>query len=461
MWGAGVCVAGAAEPASRPSPKIGPNLAALWKSTAAPSYAKASAHAPNFDDKALWPILTGKEYFLTTKWAPAKLYVWAKPGENGQFGTRGHLDPTKPENWLVDGKPATELKFGEEADLLLPAADKPYTIGFRGSPVREVFRHITVEANAKFIGGGDGAGRTAYGNVWVKKGGEMYSQGATSFLGTQHAFMRNDNEVAPDKLNEAGNMCAQYFTFNKEGASMELLGFISVLDEYRVHGGICIIGIDTIMHPGRSATPVVDKPGTLCLLDGAYWGKWTNEFHRAIDLECSGTVQGGLPERPLKRDCTIGLSFRNWQKLDFSKWSADPKKGMKQVRLVSAIFRPGAKIVSITDDPAKACLNITWTGIDRTNVVGDPAGKDDKGKGMFAQADFAEQFNSIPRKITMYFDSGATVEKVRFDNVHAGGILIKDEQVKAGFKNVLYGPGCTAKGDELFKQVELGRGGDW
>jgi opacity protein-like surface antigen len=36
-----------------------------------PDAVKASAHNPTFSDKTLWPMLTGKEYFLKETWPKA------------------------------------------------------------------------------------------------------------------------------------------------------------------------------------------------------------------------------------------------------------------------------------------------------------------------------------------------------------------------------------------------------
>jgi hypothetical protein len=452
-----VLFGGAATEAQSRWDKVPATLENMWKSAEAPAYKQASAHDPKFDDKSVWPTLSGKEYFLKAQWPKTRLYVWAHPGQSGSKRVKNALDPTDPINWLVDGKPATELVLDDQADMLLPASEKPYTVGFRDTSVRETLRHLTVESGAEFRGGGDGAGRRFYGNVWVKKGGKIYAQGSTAFAGAQHTFLRNDNAVPVAELNSSVNTSSQYFRFNKEDASVELLGVVSVLDEFFIaNKATCIVGVDSIMHPGRSASPTIYKGGKLVLLDGAYWGKWINEFHRAIDLRVEGTVQGGLPERPLTRSATIGLSYRNWQKLDFSKWSGDPKEGMRDVRLVSAMFMPGSEVKTISSGPAKAHLVITWTGVQNTNVVGDPAGKaGDKLGGKFTDAEFAKLYNSIPRKITAFFDSGVSVDGVMFDNVHPGGLLVRDAATRQAWKNVQFGPGNTGKPDELF-QVESG-----
>jgi hypothetical protein len=138
-------------------------------------------------------------------------------------------------------------------------------------------------------------------------------QGATNFRGSRHTFFRNDNVAAGPQ--DAGSifanipgsrrgklMCSQYFTFNKEkGKSVEFLGHVSVLDEFRIYGRTVIAGRDSKLQPGRNATPIVDRDGVLALLDGAYLGSWCNNWG-IPDLSVErGTVQGGLPDRPLTR----------------------------------------------------------------------------------------------------------------------------------------------------------------
>ncbi len=430
-------------------------LAAYGAAAEAPGYAAASAHKPAFDNKAIWPKLSGKEFYLASKWPAAKMLIWAKPGQSGRFGQRGELDPTQPENWIdaATGKPPAQVVLDENTDLHFPAAEKVYSVGFRHSPIREVCRHLTVENNAAFIGGGDGVGRQIYGNVWVKRGGKIYAQGSTTLQGAEHTFFRNDNDTG-DRT-----MCSQYFTFNTP-ASVEYLGHVSVLDEFRLKSGTVIVAPDSILQPGRSAEPSIAASTTLVLLDGAYFGKWTNEFHRAVDLNCSGTLQGGLPDRPLTRSAGVGLSFRNWQKTDFSTWSNDPKKGIAQIRLVSGIFRTGSTIRSYSASP-DATLVITWTGVERTNAVGDPMGADDKALSMFTNKEFAAAFNAIPRKITVFFEDQVTVDGVRFDNVHPGGILMKAPESRSAWKRVSYGPGNSIQGDGLFQQMTIDRGGRW
>lgn len=426
----------------------GPAIKALWEAEKAPAYPSASAHDPKYGDKQLWPALSGKEYFLKQQWPKGRLYVWAKPGQSGLAGQRNNLDPTDPANWLEDGKPATKLVFDENADLVLPSSTNSYVVGLRGSSMREVFRHVTVEPGAGFIGGGDGVGRQIYGNVWVKRGGKMYAQGATHFLGGGHTFFRADNDVSMNRGKNGYTMYSQYFQFSKgEQTSVEFFGHVTLLDEFFCNSMV-IVSQDSWLQPGRAASPAIRKTGTLVLMDGAFWGKWLNEFSRNIDLTLEGTLQGGLPERPLTRDAHVGISFRNWQKLDFSKWSGDPQKGIRDGRMVSMNVRPGATIKSVSADPAKAALVLTWAG-------------NQPNHGDKADPDFVKQYDSIPRKITIYFDEKTTVDGVRFENVHLGGLLLRNMAVKDAWKNVSYGKSNMGEPKDLFKVVDIGRYNDW
>lgn len=434
-----------------------PGLPAFAKSASAQGYTKATAASPNFDNRAIWPTLTGKEAFITETWpAPARTLVWARPGMSGNFGKNGELNPADPGSWidLSTGKPPERVILDEETDLVLPASPTAYGVGFRGSGLRETFRHITVENNARFGGGGDGAGRRVFGNVWVKRGGSIYCQGSTTFQGDRHTFFRNDNERGE------ATMCSQYFTFDLGERTIEFMGMTSVLDEFNVMTGTVIVGIDSVLQPGRSAEPKIEPAGALVLLDGAYFGKWINEFHRAVDLQVSGTLQAGLPERPIARSAAVGLSFRNSQKLDFSPWSDDPKKGIRDKRLVSAMFRRGARVLTHSTN-ADAVLLITWTGIEATNVIGDPAGRDDKARGQLTNPDMARAFNSIPRKITVFFEEGVTLDGVQFDNVHAGGLLIETTDAPKPWTNVRFGSRNEGTGPALFQIAQPSRGGEW
>ncbi len=432
----------------------------------------ATAHEPRFDDQTLWPDLSGKEYFLKEQWPKARLYVWAYPGETANLHRgrrRSPRDPTDPKNWLVDGRPAEELVFDETADLLLPASEVPYEVGFRTTELRETFRHVTVEPGAAFIGGGDGRGRTIYGNVWIKRGGAMYAQGATNFVGPRHTFCRNDNLAPPEDDNRRdGRRCSQYFTFSKEGgASVEFLGHVSVSDEFRVYSGTVIVGRDSSLRPGRHAAPRIYRDGTLALLDGAFFGKWCNDFGIPDMTVEGGTIQGGLPDRPLRRNCTFGLSFKNHTNATFRQLNEEEHRESR--RVPSLALLEGSTIRSITIDPRKARLVLSYVpdGVgERSSFDLRPLpGSTREQKVLDRHPGAAERFawfDRLPRGLDVFLGAGAVVDTVEFDSLRAGGILYQDAATKAAWKNVFFGAGCLARGDALFTHVEkLGRNGEY
>ncbi len=433
---------------------------------------RPTAHEPRFDDKTLWPDLSGKEYFLKEQWPRGRLYVWGYPGETANLHrgrSRSPRDPADPKNWLVDGRPAEELIFDEHADLLLPASEVPYEVGFRNTELQETFRHVTVEPGAAFIGGGDGRGRTIYGNVWIKRGGAMYAQGATNFVGPHHTFFRNDN-LAPseDDNGRDGRRCSQYFVFNKEdGASVEFRGQVSVSDEFRVYSGTVIVGRDSSLRPGRHAAPRIYGEGVLALLDGAFFGKWCNDFGIPDMTVEGGTIQGGLPERPLERSCTFGLSFKNHTNATF--WQLNEEEHQESRRVPSLVLLEGSTIRSITADPAKARLVLTYvpdgvgdrSSFDLRPLPGSATEQEVLDRDPQAAARFA-WFDRLPRGLDVFLGRGVVVDTVEFDNLRAGGILYQDAATKAAWENMIFGAGCLAQGDALFTHVEkLGRNGEY
>ncbi len=99
-------------------------------------YRGATAHDPHFDDAALWGDADVKRAaYARESWPKGRLYVWAQPGKSGGKRFRGALKAVAPANWLLDGKPAQELVLDEHTDLLFPASETPYRVGFRGTDV--------------------------------------------------------------------------------------------------------------------------------------------------------------------------------------------------------------------------------------------------------------------------------------------------------------------------------------
>jgi hypothetical protein len=437
-----------------------------------PSYAHASAHAPRFNDRSLWPDLSGKEYFLDEHWPAGRLYVWAHPGESGGIrGRRTPHDATDPKNWIIDGRPADALVLDEHTDLWFPASEQKYCVGFRGTDVREVCRHITIESGASFSGGGDGVGRSIYGNVWVKVGGAMDSQGATRFLGGRHTFFRNDNPHQQKYVHTSdrgnGIMSSQYFVFNKDdNRSVEFLGHVTVLDEFRIFGTQVIVGRDSILQTGRNARPHIDADSTLALLDGASFGPWANNFETP-DIEIEGTLQGGLPERPLQRGCEIVLWTKNHSGARYQGPGAKSRRNEPPgyyARVPSLVLQDGARVQCYSANSEKARLQL------RMGLPHHAVGVRHRFDSNEAKADhwchrndpYYEKryawFDTLPQGIDMWIAKNVTISGVTLNHLRQGGILMHDPTSSGGWEDVVFGPRCMAHRKELFSHVEsLGR----
>ncbi len=413
----------------------------------------ATAHEPHFEDKQVWPKLTGKEYFVAQRWGKGKLMVWAHPGTNGGKRAKG-LNPFDPNSWIEDGQPCRKVAFDKNTDILLPASDKPYQLNFREDPWPEVYRHITVERGATFGGGGDGRGRQIHGNVWIKQGAGMDAQGATRFMGDGHTFFRNDNtaKTARHMGRGGGIMSSQYFTFNKtQGKSVEFLGHVSVLDEFRIYGCLAIVGADSLLQPGRNAAPSISQGGALVLLDGARWESWNNDFGTPELTVGDGVIQGGLPERPLTRSCTIGLAFKNYTKAEHADLD-DKARSRRFVRSPGLVVVKGA-IRCYTVDPAKARL--VFTEMENQDICprpGTEAYERDVKRWPEHKALYA-WMAQLPRGLDCYIGKDVTVDGVEFDHIRKGGLLLDAPGAQARWKNVFYGPNCQAKGEALFTVV--------
>jgi hypothetical protein len=427
-------------------------MADYAKAADAPGYAKAAAHAPAFSDTALWPKLTGKEGFAAQAWPKARLLIW-------------DIDAKR---WMENGQPA-DAPPDESTDVVFPDSDKPYAFAFTSDKERsrQVYRHITVGRNASFKGGGDGLGRAIHGNVWIKKGGSMYAQGATQLLSDKDTFFRNDNvrELYRDGWGRIQrDLCSQYFTFNKGSGSIEFLGYVAVLDEFNVHSGTVIVGPDSKLMPGRNASPSIRQGAALALMDGAVFMKWANEIDNR-DMDCGGAIQGGLSGRPLTRPATYFLAHKNLSGAQYDGPGAEQKKGQRLTyqRTPSLILRETAILRSYTADAAKARLRFAWSGY-MPGGTWKPYGPEFTNDELKKEPEVASRykwFESLPTGISIFFAKGVGVDRVEFDDVAKGGLLLEDESLKAAFKDVVYGPGNRAKGDDLFQQAKLGRSGNY
>jgi hypothetical protein len=431
----------------------GPAKVEWTKAAKSPAYVKATAWAPAYDDKAIWPVC-GKEKFLKQGFEGGRVLVWAKPGQSADVKKRDNaLDAYDARNWIdaATGK-APQKVLGEDCDIHLPASDTPYTVSFKKADVEHApvtVRHITVERGAGWYS----AGLKAHGNIWVKAGGRIGNHGALVLAGDKNTFFRNDNGDPSTPQRSEGSEVSQYITFDKAGASGEFIGTFSTGDEFRVFNGTLIVAPDSRVMPGRNASPLIEKGGTLALMDGAAFGKWVNQL-AVIDLTCRGTLQGGLPDRPLRRDAFVGVSYQNTNGTKFYDSGAlvAPQGRNLESRTVPLIFTESASIKTFSDDLKTASLVIGWVGLDAKDWHASGAGF--KRSDPKSQQYLTQQLDKLPKGlVTAAFEKGVQVDGVRFDSFQAGGILMVAPDERSGWKNVAYGPKNQVKGDELFRKL--------
>jgi len=439
--------------------RLGVSLFLLGAIAAALSVAETAppptANDPQFDSKKYWPNLSGKEHYLKQDWPKTRVLVYGGMDANGKkTGGSGWVD-------LSTGKRAK----GPDAntDIILPDSDKPYKFGRSGGK----YRHVTVGRNAHMSGGGDGNPMYIFGNIWIREGGSMRAQGATIIAGERHTFYRNDNRCdewnAPNWQKVSTSM---YIRFAKvKGATAEVVGQIAMNDEFSITGCEVIIAPDSILQPGRNGHPGIQGRGKLILMDGAYYGVWTNNFDTP-DLTVNGTVQAGTAERPLTRDAHIGVSRKNYDKVMY-KGKGGPGKlerfGTK--RVAGLVLHAGSALRAVPAGGSNARLVVHLSRDNWGWRIREEPGSAYEAKTLRKQPDAKYRYawwDSLPMFIDVWFGPGVTVENVRLDHVRKGGLMLANPADRAKWSGVSFGEHCQAAGDALFSAVrEIGRGGDY
>jgi len=173
-------------------------------------------------------------------------------------------------------------------------------------------------------------------------------------------------------------------------------------------------------------------------------------------MELSGTLQGGLPERPLTRDALFGLAYHNSNSTDFYEGqTGDPTHEMrfhnKNKRVAGMVVREGGRIRVFSEDNAKATLVIGWYGLDAKQWEVDYLMKRASEE---ERAALARKLDKLPKKIAVVFGPNTSVQGVRFDHVVRGGLLLADPSVRSSWSDVLYGPNCDGPVEGLFGRPE-------
>jgi hypothetical protein len=440
------CQLAAAEPRPASAPAIKPTYAARpyagsWLTTwieaaKAPAYAHATAHEPNYADKALWPAVTDEDgipAYKTYAWPKARLLIWNRRDDE-KAGKQA--DVVDPANWLQDGKPALEGP-DEETDVVFPDSETRYFIlCSAGDKFQRGFsvRHITVGKNATVSVFGLGCN----GNWWIRNGGSIYERHSGAFVGKHSTFARNDNTPAwrpcptprpPEQTDDAwpfASQASQYFHITKPGAEVEIVGNFSSQDQFHINDGTLIVGPDSYLGTGMRATLSIHEKGTFQLQSGAAVAKLTNQTF-ANDIEVKGLLRAGSPARPIHRDCMVGLSAKDY--------IGEVNGGRDNVGCGLVVQNPQGLVVH--QAVAEAKMRIQWSGVPlrRLREQAPPEGNPERA-GWLIQRNASERFNN---SITVAFWGNTAVENVRFDDVRLGGLSgVTAEQAKT-WKNVTFG----------------------
>lgn len=366
----------------------------------------ATAGEPHYEDRSLWPEHVKETAYYKETWAKARVLVWAHPGKSDR-GT----DPTDPRNWLENGKPATK-PFDENTDLVFPSSDSRYMARVKKQTLS--CRHLTVGHNARVVL----QKLTAYGNVWIKEGGDI--GWLEELSGDKHTFARNDNS-RPGSFRIANKL-----TLTKSpDASAEIVGNFQTGDDLNLISGVFIVGPDAVFQPGDRSIQGIYPKATLVLLSGAELHKRGNQ-HYNCEIVVAGKLLAGMPDRPLIKDCFLGISFKN------KKVRPGVRGGPHDYGLV--VLKEGTLRIH-SADPKKARLVLGWHKQERdSGVGGNPSG--------------------APRKIDVVFMGDVQINGIEFSDLHKGGILLPDLAARREWKNVFYGEGNLGRPDELYRRYD-------
>jgi len=387
----------------------------------AAAYKTATAHDPHYEDATLWPADAKKAAYAAETWPKARLLVWAKPGQSGRDGA-------DPAGWLEDGKPATRT-YDANTDLVLPAAENKYWVtiqGRKGQP--SPHRHLTIEKNAGLVWQ-----HSSRGNVWIKKGGSIqYLEG---FVGDKPTFCRNDND-------QTLSLVDHLYVKKTGDASVEFIGPFITDDELSVQSGAMILAPGCDFGAGDRSDATVLPAGRLVLMSGSYFHRRSN-CDWGNDIVVKGAIEAGTAERPLTKDCRIGLSYKSKGVFQGQKRDARMPCPDDYGLLVAA----GGSLAVYSADPKKArliffCHNLPHDA-GQVRILGD---KTQDGAGLLAK------LQSLPRRIDIVLLGKVDIDGVLFEDCLKGGIMLPDPAARLQWKNVFYGDTNGAKPDELFKR---------
>ncbi len=422
------------------------------------NYAGASASSARFDDRVIWPQLTGKEAFVDETWEPGRVVEWAHPGEDGDAEGRNPFDPA---NWLLDGSPADrtvsdiEELFNEVTDVLFPASANRYVVNVRHESHdtkglrNQIYRNITVGEGASLKSGGDGIGCNIYGNVWVKRDAVFYGQGVMVLRGDRSVFFRNDNGWG----SPGGNIYQSMRVEKDSSESVEFLGDISAVRSFTVRRGTGIVGMGSRVRYGFGE---VEREGTLALLDSGIFSCRQNRFTET-DVHVGGSVSGGLPERPLAKDAWFAVSFKNHEhrRYDGPGKPLDKGRTIPMIRVPSMVIKPTARFESHAAPSGDAKLIVTSTATDDGTFRPAPDSEDETQKlsSNPNREKFHAWYDGLPHGISVFVSAEAVLSGIGFDHIAKGGIVTTLPPAPEQWSDVEFGEESAASGKDLFLEI--------
>jgi len=381
------------------------------------------------------PPATGpKTAYTTEKWEPpSRLIVWAKPGASGTFSEAG--------NWLVLGAPLAPggRYWDSTTDVLIPSSDAAYSLagGNDKDRITLAVRHMAVENGARI----NTQDADFHGNQWVHVRGISNMRYGNRWVGGKHTFARTDFPAIfkvgvtwqdiPQR-ERLGSDLGQYLMVRKDAGSVEFLGVIGSNDKFFIEKGVAIAGPGSQCMSSNRSPDRIYPGATLHILDGAIWGKRVSFIvHESFDVK--GTLTAGMPERPLKEDATIIMSFKDYTGL----------MGRTDQRDASGIrVAKGATMRAYSSDPAKARLVIRDSKCERgpdsieTNIAPWVMGKR------------MDRYRAAPRRVDMVFLGDVVLDGVVFEDLHKGGVRLANLAMKDAWKNIVFATSCQSQKPE-------------
>lgn len=184
--------------------------------------------------------------------------------------------------------------------------------------------------------------------------------------------------------------------------------------------GRFVIAPGSTFMPTDRRTQRVQADAELIRLSGSTFHLRGNSY-KGIDIQVDGKLSAGTPNRPLTKDCTLGLSFKGQK----SKHGLD----------LGLVVSNSAAVDVTSADPKTARL------VFRRHDMPSASGGFKDGE--------PPEVAAMPHGITMLLMGDVQLNAVEFNDVLKGGITMPDLALHTRWQNVFYGPDDFGSPDEL------------